>query len=88
MKVEIFRLTNEAVTLEVRHNGTVREAFSHPESGKVINHEGSLLEAAEEAYGCVEKLGSIRVNGVSANLDTIVPEGATIMIIPKVEGGK
>jgi predicted RNA-binding protein Jag len=51
MKVEIFRLTGEPVTIDVQENGTVKDVFSHPDSGKVIGREGSLLEAAEEAYG-------------------------------------
>ena len=87
MKVEIFRLTGEPVTIDVQENGTIRDVFSHPESGKVIGREGSLLEAAEEAYGSIETLGTLRVNGSAATLDTIVSAGSTILIIPKVEGG-
>ena len=87
MKVEIFRLTGQPVTIDVAESGTVRDVFSHPESGKVIGREGSLLEAAEEAYGSIEAMGTLRVNGSAASLDTPVTAGSTILIIPKVEGG-
>ena len=63
MKVEIFRLTGQPVTIEVEENGTVRDVFSHPDSGKVIGREGSLLKAAEQLYGSISALGSLRVNG-------------------------
>lgn len=88
MKVEIFRLTGEPVTIEVQENGTIRDVFSHPESGKVIGKEGTLLEAAEQTYGSIETLGNLRVNGSAATLDTKVTAGSTILIVPKVEGGK
>jgi molybdopterin converting factor small subunit len=87
MKVEIFRLTNEPVIVEVTQDGTVKDVFTHPDSGKVLRHEGTLLEAANELYGGIERLGTLRVNGVPATLETHVTEGATILIIPKVEGG-
>ena len=87
MKVEIFRLTGQPVTIEVEENGTVRDVFSSPESGKVIGREGSLLETAEETYGSIEAMGNLRVNGSAATLDTPVSAGSTILIIPKVEGG-
>jgi len=87
MKVEIFRLTGQPVTIEVQENGTVRDVFSHQDSGKVIGREGSLLKAAEEAYGSINALGNLRVNGSAATLDTPVTAGSTILIIPKVEGG-
>lgn len=87
MKVEIFRLTGQPVTIEVQENGTVRDVFSHPDSGKVIGREGSLLKAAEQAYDSIQALGNLRVNGSAATLDTPVTAGATILIIPKVEGG-
>jgi molybdopterin converting factor small subunit len=87
MKVEIFRLTGQPVTIEVKENGTVKDVFSHPDSGRVIGREGSLLEAAEEAYGSIQALGTLRVNGSAATLDTPVTAGSTIIIIPKVEGG-
>jgi len=87
MKVEIFRLTGQPVTIEVEESGTVRDVFSHPDSGKAIGREGSLLKAAQEVYGSVEALGTLRVNGAAATLDTPVSEGATILLIPKVEGG-
>ena len=87
MRVEIFRLTSEPVVIEVREPGTVRDVFKHPESGKVLGREENLLEAATELYGSIESLGTIRVNGAPATLDTPVREGATILIIPKVEGG-
>ena len=88
MKVEIFRLTGEPVSIEVQENGTIRDVFSHPDSGKVIGKEGSLLKAAENTYGSIEALGNLRVNGSAATLDTPVTTGATILIVPKVEGGK
>ena len=87
MRVEIFRLTGEPVSIEVRENGTVKDVFSHPDSGKVLGRDGSLMEAAEEMYGSIAQLGTLRVNGASATLDTPVRAGATILIIPKVEGG-
>jgi molybdopterin converting factor small subunit len=87
MKVEIFRLTGQPVRIEVHGTGTVRDVFSHPDSGKVIGREGSLIEAAEEVYGSIEGLGTLRVNGAGATLDTPVTDGATILLIPKVEGG-
>jgi len=67
MKVEIFRLTGQPVTIEVTENGTVRDVFSHPDSGKAIGREGSLLEAAEEASGSIQTLGNLRVNGSAAS---------------------
>ena len=87
MKVEIFRLTGQPVRIEVQGTGTVRDVFSHPDSGKVLGREGSLIEAAEEVYGSIEGLGTLRVNGAGATLDTPVTDGATILLIPKVEGG-
>jgi molybdopterin converting factor small subunit len=87
MKVEIFRLAGEPVTIEVSENGTVRDVFSHPDSGKAVRREGTLLEAAEYVYGSIENLGTLRVNGSAATLDTPVTAGSTILIIPKVEGG-
>ena len=87
MRVEIFRLTGEPVAIEVNENGTVRDVFEHPESGKAINCEGSLLKAAESVYGSLPALGSLRVNGAAATLDTPVTAGSTILIIPKVAGG-
>ncbi len=35
----------------MRENGTVKDVFSHPDSGKVLGRDGSLMEAAEEMYG-------------------------------------
>ncbi len=87
MRVEIFRLTGEPVSIEVKENGTVRDVFSAEGSGKVLGHDGTLMEAAEEQYGSISQLGTLRVNGASATLDTPVRAGATILIIPKVEGG-
>jgi len=89
MKVEIFRVTGEPIVVEVHENGTVKDAFSVAGSGKVIGREeATLLEAANELYGGIAGLGTLRVNGSAANLDTPVQEGATILIIPKVEGGR
>lgn len=87
MRVEIFRLTGSPVAVEVQENGTVRDVFSHPDSGKVLGRDGNLLTAAQELYGSLEQLGTLRVNGAAASLDTPVTAGATILIIPKVEGG-
>jgi molybdopterin converting factor small subunit len=87
MRVEIFRLTGEPVSIEVQENGTVKDVFSHPDSGKALGRDGSLMEAAEEMYGSISQMGTLRVNGMSATLDTPVKAGATILIIPKVEGG-
>jgi len=87
MQVEIYRLASKPVTPEVSDGATVKDVFSHPASGKAIGREGSLLDAAEEAYGSIEALGNIGVNGLSANLDSPVPAGATILVVPKVQGG-
>ncbi len=87
MKGEIWRLPGQPVTIDVQDNGTVRDVFSNPDSGKVIGREGSLLKAGEEAYGSIQELGTLRVNGSAATLDTPVTAGSTILIIPKVEGG-
>jgi len=87
MKIEIFRLTGEPVSIEVAERATVKQIFEHPDSGKAIGYEGSLLEGAEELYGSIEKLGNLRVNGAAAALDTVVEPGSTLLIIPKVEGG-
>ena len=88
MKVEVFRLASQPIQIEVRDNATVGEVLDAPDSGRAIGREGlTLREAAEQAYGSVQRLGSFRVNGAPADLDTPVPEGATILIIPKVEGG-
>ena len=87
MRVEIFRLTGEPVSIEVKENGTVRDVFNAEGSGKVLGHDGNLMEAAEEKYGGIAQMGTLRVNGASATLDTPVRAGATILVIPKVEGG-
>ena len=88
MRVEIFRLTGEPVSIEVKENGTIHDVFSHPDSGKVLGKDGTLMEAAEDRYGGIAGLGTLRVSGMSATLDTPVKAGATILIIPKVEGGR
>ena len=87
MRVEIFRLTGEPISVDVRENGTVKDVFSHPDSGKVLGRDECLLEAAEDLYGGIAQLGTLRVNGAAATLDTPVRAGATILIIPKVQGG-
>jgi len=87
MKVEVFRLTGQPISLDVPENGTIRSVFAHPESGRVIGKDGSLIEAAERSYGSISAMGNLRVNGFPATLDTPVTPGATILIIPKVEGG-
>ena len=88
MKVEIFRLTGSPISLDVPDNATVRSVFAHPDSGKAIGKCGlSLIEAAEQTYGNITAMGNLRVNGYPATLDTPVAAGATILIIPKAEGG-
>ena len=88
MQVEIFRLASQPVRIEVKEGASVRDVLDAPGSGQAIGREGvSLAEAAEEMYGSVERLGSFRVDGVPAGLDTPVPAGATLLIVPKVEGG-
>ena len=88
MRAEIFRLTGEPVSIEVKENGTVGDVFNAEGSGKVLGRDGTLMDAAEELYGGIAQLGTLRVNGASATLDTPVRAGATILIIPKVEGGR
>ena len=89
MQVEVFRVTGTPVKLEVEEESTVRDVLSKAETGKVIGQEEmSLLEAARKFYGSVEALGTLRVNGSPATLDTRVASGATILIIPKIEGGR
>ena len=86
--VEVFRVTGSPVKLQVEEEATVRDVLSTPESGQTINQpEMSLLEAARKYYGSIEALGTLRVNGSPATLDTKVTPGATILIIPKIEGG-
>ena len=41
----------------------------------------------DDQEGSVEALGTLRVNGSPATLDMRVQPGATILIIPKIEGG-
>lgn len=88
MRVEIFRLTGEPVSIEVKENGTVQDVFGAEGSGKVLGRDGTLMDAAEELYGGIAQLDTLRVNGASATLDTPVRAGATILIIPKVEDGQ
>lgn len=89
MKVELFRMASEPVTIEVEGDeATVKQVLSAPGSGKVLGEpERTLLDVAGERYGGVEGLGNLRVNGSAATLETVVREGQTILIIPKVEGG-
>jgi len=88
MRVEIFRLAGEPITIEVQEGATVKDVFSQPGTGKVVGHDGNLLEAANELYGGIDGLGTLRVNSAPATLDTAVQPGATILIIPRVEGGR
>ena len=89
MKVEIFRLAGSPISIEVTEGATVREVLEAPEGGKALGREGvSLMDAALELYGSIDRLGSFRVNGAPADLSTPVSEGATLLIIPKVEGGQ
>ena len=90
MKVELFRLSSDPITIEVSgDSATVKAVFSAPRSGKVLGDEDrTLLDVANERYGGVDGLGNLRVNGSAATLETVVHEGDTILIIPKVEGGR
>ena len=90
MKVELFRMASEPMTIEVEgEEATIKQILSAPGSGKVLGEEErTLIDAAQERYGGVEGLGNLRVNGSAATLETVVHEGQTILIIPKVEGGK
>ena len=54
MRVEIFRLTGEPITVDVRENGTVKDVFSHPESGKVLGRDGTLM-GEEESWVAFEE---------------------------------
>ena len=90
MKVELFRMASEPITIEVEGDeATIKQILSAPGSGKVLGEdERTLIDVANERYGGVAGLGNLRVNGSAATLDTIVHEGQTILIIPKVEGGR
>ena len=90
MKVELFRLSADPITIEVAgDSATVKQVLSAPRSGKVFGEDDrTLLDVATERYGSVDGLGNLRVNGSAATLDTVVHEGDTILIIPKVEGGR
>jgi hypothetical protein len=94
MRIEIFRVTSSPVSIEMEGNDegvTIRDVFNEPGTGKVIGRDDeTLLEAIESEYGDagIEKLGSIRVNSISATLDTVVYGGAAIVIIPKVKAGR
>ena len=89
MKVELFRMASEPITIEVAgDSATVKQVLSAPGSGKVLGEdERTLIEVANERYGGVEGLGNLRVNGSAATMDTVVHPSQTILIIPKVEGG-
>ena len=90
MKVELFRLSADPITIEVAgDSATVKQVLSAPRSGKVLGEDDrTLLDVATERYASVDGLGNLRVNGSAATLDTVVHEGDTILIIPKVEGGR
>ena len=89
MKVELFRMASEPITIEVEGDeATIKQVLSAPGSGQVLGEpERTLLDVANERYGSVDGLGNLRVNGSAATLDTIVREGQTILLVPKVEGG-
>ncbi len=87
-QVEIFRLAGEPIQVEVRDGGTVKDVFSAEGSGRMLGQDGTLMEAADDLCGGGERMGSLRVNDLAADLDTIVQPGATILIVPKVEGGR
>ena len=89
MKVEIFRLAGSPISIEVTDGATVKDVLEAPGGGKALGmEEHSLFDAALELYGSIDRLGSFRVNGAPADLSTPVSEGATLLIIPKVEGGQ
>ena len=90
MKVELFRMASEPLTIEVEGSeATIKQVLSAPGSGKVLGEDDrTLIDVANERYGGVDGLGNLRVNGSAATLDTVVHEGQTILIIPKVEGGR
>lgn len=90
MKVELFRMASEPITVEVvGDSATVKAVLSAPRSGRVLGEdERTLLEVANDRYGGVDGLGNLRVNGSAATLETVVHENDTILIIPKVEGGR
>ena len=90
MKVELFRMASEPLTIEVEGDeATIKQILSAPGSGKVLGEdERTLIDVANERYGNIAGLGNLRVNGSAATLDTVVSEGQTILIIPKVEGGR
>jgi len=90
MKVELFRMASEPITIEVAGDeATIKQVLSAPGSGKVLGEdERTLIDVANERYGSIDGLGNLRVNGAAATLDTVVREGQTILIIPKVEGGR
>ena len=90
MKVELFRMASEPITIEVEGDeATIKQVLSAPGSGKVLGEdERTLIDVANERYGGVAGLGNLRVNGSAADLETIVREGQTILVIPKVEGGQ
>ena len=73
MRVEIFRLTGQPVVIEVEEPGTVRDVFSHPDSGKVLGRDGNLRTAAQELYGSLEQLGTLRVKGSSRRMSCTAP---------------
>ena len=91
MNVQIYRAAGSAVSLHVdapQGELSVKSIFSAPGSGEVLGDASkTLAEVAIAKFGSVANLGTIRVNGVRATLDTMCPDQGTIMIFPKVEGG-
>jgi len=52
MKVELYRLSAEPLTVEVEADATVKQVLSAPGTGAILgDDEHSLLEAAERRYG-------------------------------------
>ena len=89
MKVEIYRVAGQAIVqLEVGEHGIVADVLAHPDSGQAIGVEGSLMEDCQSEGVSLDTLGTFRVNGQVADLNTPVTEGCTLMIIPAVKGGK
>ena len=81
MKVSVFRVAGKEIEVEVPEGAVVRDVFAKPETGQVVNREGSLLELRNEIG-----IDQIRVDGVNATLSTELRPGDHIILVPKVKG--
>ena len=92
MRVEISRVgSGDPMVIFVDGDETtVKAVFSAATTGRLLNHpELSLVEAARISFGNdLSNLGNLRVCGDNANLDTVVHDGDTIFIVPKIDGGR